>query len=62
MSFLDDGQREQHEFKNHKRWLAHLTDVTKLHFVWLLDVFSFGLVNLIGTRLASCLNTPTLQQ
>jgi len=42
-----------HEFKILKRWLVQPTDVTKLHFVWLLDVFSFGLVSLIGTGVAA---------
>lgn len=42
-----------HEFKILKKWLTQPTDVTKLHFVWLLDAFSFGLVSLIGTGVAA---------
>ncbi|MDR0477705.1 MAG: hypothetical protein LBH14_07210 [Desulfobulbaceae bacterium] len=42
-----------HEFKILKKWLTQPTDMTKLHFVWLLDAFSFGLVSLIGTGVAA---------
>lgn len=42
-----------HEGKILKRWLTHPTDMTKLHFVWLLDAFSFGLVSLMGTGIAA---------
>lgn len=41
------------EFKVLKTWLSQPLDVTKLNFVWLLDVFAFGLVNLTGTGIAS---------
>jgi hypothetical protein len=41
------------EFTVLKTWLSQPLDVTKLNFVWLLDVFAFGLVNLTGTGIAS---------
>lgn len=41
------------ELKLLKGWLTQPLDVTKLSFVWLLDVFAFGLVNLTGTGIAS---------
>lgn len=41
------------EFMFIKTWLSQPLDETKLNFVWLLDVFAFGLVNLTGTGLAS---------
>ncbi len=41
------------EFKFLKNWLTRPLDGTKLNFVWLLDVFAFGLVNLTGTGIAS---------
>lgn len=41
------------EFKFLKNWLTKPLDSTKLNFVWLLDVFAFGLVNLTGTGIAS---------
>jgi len=41
------------EFKVLKIWLTSSIDLTKLSFVWLLDVFSFGLVSLIGTGIAT---------
>lgn len=41
------------EFTFLKTWLSQPLDVTKLNFVWLLDVFAFGLVNLTGAGLAS---------
>jgi hypothetical protein len=40
------------EFKALKTWLSHPIDLTKLSFVWLLDVFAFGLVSLMGTGIA----------
>ncbi|MCF8105207.1 MAG: hypothetical protein K9K64_06965 [Desulfohalobiaceae bacterium] len=40
------------EFKVLKTWLSRPIDLKKLNFVWLLDVFSFGLLSLIGTGLA----------
>jgi len=36
-----------------KLWLVHPTDVEKLHFVWLLDAFSFGVVSLMGASIAA---------
>jgi len=41
------------EFKFLKNWLTQPLDGAKLNFVWLLDVFAFGLVNLTGTGIAS---------
>lgn len=41
------------EFRVLKTWLSHPLDVTKLNFVWLLDVFAFGLVSLTGTGVAA---------
>lgn len=40
------------EFKVLKIWLSSSIDLEKLNFVWLLDVFSFGLLSLIGTGIA----------
>lgn len=40
------------EFKVLKIWLSRPIDLEKLNFVWLLDVFSFGLVSLIGSGIA----------
>jgi len=41
------------ELKLLKVWFSRPLDVTKLNFVWLLDVFAFGLVNLTGTGIAA---------
>lgn len=41
------------EFKVLKTWLSHPLDVTQLNFIWLLDVFAFGLVSLTGTGIAA---------
>lgn len=41
------------EFKVLKTWLSQPIDVTQLNFIWLIDVFAFGLVNLTGTGIAS---------
>lgn len=41
------------EFRVLKNWLSHPLDVTRLNFVWLLDVFAFGLVSLTGTGIAA---------
>ena len=41
------------EFKFLKNWLTKPLDSTKLNFIWLIDVFAFGLVNLTGTGIAS---------
>lgn len=40
------------EFKVLKIWLSQPIDLSRLNFVWLLDVFSFGLLSLIGTGVA----------
>lgn len=41
------------EFRALKTWLSHPLDVTQLNFIWLLDVFAFGLVSLTGTGIAA---------
>jgi hypothetical protein len=41
------------EFRVLKNCLSHPLDVTKLNFVWLVDVFAFGLVSLTGTGVAA---------
>jgi len=41
------------EFKLLKIWLSQPMDVTELNFVWLIDVFTFGLVSLTGTGIAA---------
>ncbi|MBI5484327.1 MAG: hypothetical protein HY888_07695 [Deltaproteobacteria bacterium] len=41
------------EFRALKAWLSHPLDVTQLNFIWLLDVFAFGLVSLTGTGIAA---------
>lgn len=41
------------EFRVLKSWLSHPLDVSQLNFIWLLDVFAFGLVSLTGTGIAA---------
>lgn len=41
------------EFRLLKYWLSHPFDLKQVNFVWLLDVFSFGLVSLTGTGIAA---------
>jgi hypothetical protein len=41
------------EFKVIKTWLTESVDLSKFNFIWLLDVFAFGLVNLTGTGIAA---------
>ena|SRR3989339_577526 len=48
------------EFKVLKIWLSHPLDATKLNFVWLLDVFAFGLVSLTGTGIAAMSQNVTI--
>ncbi len=48
------------EFKVLKQLLTRPVDVAKLHFVWLLDVFSFGLVSLMGTGIAAMSKDMTI--
>lgn len=48
------------EFKFLKRWLTQPLDSTKLNFVWLIDIFAFGLVNLTGTGIASMSNNKEI--
>jgi hypothetical protein len=41
------------EFKLLKTWLSHPLDPAKLNFIWLTDVFAFGLVSLTGSGIAA---------
>ncbi|WP_320163401.1 selenoprotein TsoY [uncultured Trichococcus sp.] len=41
------------EFQVAKNWFTKTIELSKLNFVWLLDVFTFGLVSLTGTGIAS---------
>ena len=41
------------EFKIMKIWLSQSVDITKFNFIWLLDVFAFGVVNLTGSGIAA---------
>ena len=41
------------EFTVLKTWLSHPLEVPQLNFIWLLDVFAFGLVSLTGTGIAA---------
>lgn len=41
------------EFKALKTWLSKPIDITQLSFIWLIDAFAFGLVNLTGTGIAA---------
>jgi hypothetical protein len=48
------------EFKVMKNWLSRPLDVGKLNFVWLVDVFAFGLVSLTGTGIAALADSSVL--
>jgi hypothetical protein len=48
------------EFKVMKNWLSRPLDVAKLNFVWLVDVFAFGLVSLTGTGIAALADNSVL--
>jgi len=48
------------EFKVLKTLLTQTFDFNKLNFIWLLDVFAFGLVNLTGTGIASMSNDKVI--
>ena len=48
------------EARMFKAWLDRPVDTSALNFVWLLDVFAFGLVGLAGTGLAATANAPTI--
>ncbi|PLR84908.1 hypothetical protein CVD25_13550 [Bacillus canaveralius] len=48
------------EFKVAKSWFTKPVDISKLNFVWLLDVFAFGLVSLTGTGIASMAENSTI--
>ena len=41
------------ELKLFKIWFAQPMDTSKLNFVWLIDAFAFGLVNLTGSGIAT---------
>jgi hypothetical protein len=41
------------EFSVIKIWLTDSVKISKFNFIWLLDVFAFGLVNLTGTGIAA---------
>lgn len=41
------------EFRVIKIWITDSIDISKFNFIWLLDVFAFGLVNLTGTGIAA---------
>jgi hypothetical protein len=48
------------EFKVMKNGLSRPLDVAKLNFVWLVDVFAFGLVSLTGTGIAALADNSVL--
>jgi hypothetical protein len=48
------------EFGTLKSWLSRPLDSNKLNFVWLLDVFAFGLVSLYGTTIAALAENPAI--
>lgn len=48
------------EFTAAKNWFIKPVDLNKLNFVWLLDVFTFGLVSLMGTGIASMTKNTTI--
>ena len=48
------------EFKVIKIWLTQPIDISKLNFIWLLDVFAFGLVNLTGTGIAAISSSKSI--
>lgn len=41
------------EFQILKVWLSKPLDISQLNFIWLVDVFAFGLVTLTGTGIAA---------
>ena len=48
------------EFRVLRTWLSHPLDVPQLNFIWLLDVFAFGLVSLTGTGIAALSDSEKL--
>ncbi|OIJ13826.1 hypothetical protein BKP35_08600 [Anaerobacillus arseniciselenatis] len=48
------------EYKVVKGFIAKPTDMKQLNFVWLLDVFAFGLVSMTGTGIASMAENSTV--
>lgn len=48
------------QFKVIKSWVSIVIDYKKYNFVWLLDVFAFGLVNLTGSGIAATTNNETI--
>jgi hypothetical protein len=43
-----------------KSWMPAVIDFKKYNFVWLLDVFAFGLLNLTGSGIAATSNNETI--
>jgi tellurite resistance protein TehA-like permease len=48
------------EFNVAKTWLKHKIEIDKFNFVWLLDVFAFGLVSLAGSGVAGTSGNPQI--
>ena len=48
------------EFTVLRTWLSHPLEVPQLNFIWLLDVFAFGLVSLTGTGIAALSDSEAL--
>ena len=48
------------EFAVLRIWLSHPLEVAQLNFIWLLDVFAFGLVSLTGTGIAALSDSEKL--
>ena len=48
------------EFAVLRTWLSHPLEVPQLNFIWLLDVFAFGLVSLTGTGIAALSDSEKL--
>lgn len=48
------------QFKVIRSWISNTIDFKKYNFVWLLDVFAFGLVNLTGSGIAATSNNETI--
>ncbi len=48
------------EFNVAKTWLKQKIEINKFNFVWLLDVFAFGLVSLAGSGVAGTSGDPQI--
>ncbi len=48
------------ELKLFKIWFSQPLDTSKLNFVWLIDAFTFGLVNLTGSGIATLSRNETI--